>query len=133
MAVFNVITYAAVFFAIQIACVATAMAAMRLFAGHFPQSTKTGALIVAMAVSAVITYTVFILARWAQVSPRYLRSRPWAVFFWSGVAALGAIIPSLFAEELMPELSPKRWGVLRQIVGKSIPGSGNSMSKITNR
>ena len=32
----------------------------------------------------------------------------------------------------MPELSPKRWGrVVRQIVRKGIPGSGNSMSKIT--
>ena len=32
----------------------------------------------------------------------------------------------------MPELSPKRWGgVVRQIVRNGIPGSGNSMSKIT--
>lgn len=50
----------------------------------------------------VVTLIVFIVFKWSVVSPRYLRKRQWGVFFWSGIAALGTIIPMLGLQELMP-------------------------------
>lgn len=66
--------------------------------------TDTDAMIVTMAVSSVVTAAVFLLARWAVVSRSYLRSRPWAVLFWSVIAAGGMVIPSAWLQEQMPEL-----------------------------
>ena len=46
---------------------------------------------------------VFLSMGWFQASRSYLRSRPWAVLAWSVVAALGAIVPSLLLQGLLPE------------------------------
>ena len=48
---------------------------------------------------------VFLKAGWFTVSPDYLRSRPWAVLAWCVVASLGAIVPSLLVQGLIPEWS----------------------------
>ena len=51
-------------------------------------------LIITTTIISVIVIAVFLLTRWAQVSPTWLRTRPWSVLIWSVVAALGTIIPS---------------------------------------
>lgn len=61
-------------------------------------------LIVSMAVSSLITLIVFLLAHWAEPSRKYLQSRPWTVLIWCGLAAVGAIIPSSWLQEQMPNL-----------------------------
>ena len=87
-------------------------------------------LVVAMAASAVVTMAVFLLARWCEVSRSYVRSRPWASLVWSVVAAFGAVIPSVWLQEQMPELPNymvsqfsmllgDRWGYLA--VGLVVP------------
>lgn len=53
---------------------------------------------------AVLTIIVFLWQHYAVVSPKWLRTRPWMVLTWSTVAALGAIIPSAWLQEQMPEL-----------------------------
>ncbi len=66
---------------------------------------KTIPLIITMTmVVSIITIAVFLFCRWAEVSPRWLRTRPWMVLIWSVIAALGAIIPSAWLQEQMPEL-----------------------------
>ena len=80
-------------------------------------------LIITTTIISVIVIAVFLLTRWAQVSPTWLRTRPWSVLIWSVVAALGSIIPSTWVQELMPELPnwveqefelilKNRWGYL---------------------
>lgn len=61
-------------------------------------------LVVAMATFSAITAAVFLLMRWCEVSRSYLQSRPWVVLFWCVMAAVGAIIPSTWLQEQMPEL-----------------------------
>ena len=56
-----------------------------------------------MVLFSVLTVVVFVWARWFRPSAAYMRSRPWVVLLWSVMAALGAIIPSMFIQELMPE------------------------------
>lgn len=53
----------------------------------------------------VATIAVFLRMGWFKASRGYLRSRPWGVLAWSVVAALGAIVPSLLLQGLLPEWS----------------------------
>ena len=68
-------------------------------------SDRTAALIITLtAVVSIITILLFLLARWTAVSPNWLRTRPWNVLAWSVIAALGALIPSMWLQEMIPEL-----------------------------
>ena len=61
-------------------------------------------LIITTSVTSVLTISFFLLSRQAAVSPQWMRTRPWDVLFWSVIAALGALIPSAWFQEQLPEL-----------------------------
>ena len=68
-------------------------------------SDKTAAmLITTTGVIGLLTIVIFLWTRYAEVSPTWLRTRPWTVLSWSVIAALGALIPSAWIQEQMPEL-----------------------------
>ena len=68
-------------------------------------SDKTAAMLITLtAICAVLVIVVFLWTRFAVVSPKWLRTRPWTVLAWSVVASLGALIPSIWMQEQMPEL-----------------------------
>ena len=68
-------------------------------------SDKTAAmLITTTGVIGLLTIIIFLWTRYAEVSPTWLRTRPWTVLSWSVIAALGALIPSAWIQEQMPEL-----------------------------
>ena len=68
-------------------------------------SDKTAAmLITTTGVVGVITIVIFLWARYAELSPKWLRTRPWMVLAWSVVASMGALVPSIWIQEQMPEL-----------------------------
>ena len=52
----------------------------------------------------ILAIVLFLTTRWAEVSPTWLRTRPWSVLFWSVIAAVGMIVPSAWVAEQMPEL-----------------------------
>ncbi len=60
--------------------------------------------IVMFSVFNLIVIAVFAWLKWTPVNRKYMRSRPWAVLFWVVVAALGAILPSLGLQELLPDM-----------------------------
>lgn len=85
--------------------------------------TTYAMLITSTCVVNVLIIAIFLLARWTKVSPAWLRTRPWMVLLWSVVASLGALIPSAWFQELMPDLPnlmenefdmilSNRWGYL---------------------
>jgi hypothetical protein len=87
-------------------------------------------LIVTMALFSVTVLCVFLFLRWAEVSRLWMRTRPWGVLMWCILAALGAIIPSIWFQEQMPELPniveqefdmilKERWGYL--VIGLMAP------------
>lgn len=87
------------------------------------EDTTTGLLITTTVATGVVTIVLFLVARWAEVSPNWIRTRPWMVLTWSVIAALGALIPSAWLQEQMPELPnwvenefdmilSNRWGYL---------------------
>ena len=70
--------------------------------------TKNGEILAITAViSSLATFILFVSTKWAPVSGNYLKTRPWDVFFWSALLALGSILPMQFLAEkinlTMPE------------------------------
>jgi hypothetical protein len=87
------------------------------------EDKTTGMLITTTVATGVVTIVIFLLTRWAEVSPNWIRTRPWLVLIWSVIAAIGALIPSAWLQEQMPELPnfvenefdmilTNRWGYL---------------------
>lgn len=96
------ISYLLIFIGIQLAGGAVMNLVWKLFTSS--QDMSATQLIVATSVISVVVIALFILMRWALVSPNWLRTRPWAVLAWCVIAAMGAIIPSMWLQEQMPEL-----------------------------
>ena len=61
-------------------------------------------LVVSMVVFSVMVIAVFLGARWAEVSPRWMATKQWLVLVWAVIAALGMIIPMTWLQENIPEL-----------------------------
>jgi len=59
--------------------------------------------IATMVLFSVVSIVLFLKMGWAEASRSYLQSRPWDVLFWSVVASLGVIVPSLLLQGLIPE------------------------------
>lgn len=96
------IRYLLIFVAIQLIGGAIIQGVWSLVAGS---GDKTAAMLITITgVVGLLTITVFLWARYAVVSPTWLRTRPWMVLTWSVIAALGALIPSAFIQEQIPEL-----------------------------
>ena len=95
--------YLLVFAGIQIVAGGIVMAAYILTKGQGTEVDATG-LIITVALADVTALVLFLLLKWAEVSRHWVRTRPWTVLFWCVLAAFGAIIPSSYLQELMPEL-----------------------------
>ena len=94
--------YLLIFIGLQLIGGAVVQGIWALIAGN---SDKTAAMLITVTgVVGVLTIVVFLWTRYAEVSPTWLRTRPWTVLTWSVIAALGALIPSAFLQEQMPEL-----------------------------
>lgn len=87
------------------------------------EDTTTAQIITSTVAASVVTIVLFLVARWTEVSPNWIRTRPWMVLTWSVIAAVGALIPSAWLQEQMPELPnlmenefdmilSNRWGYL---------------------
>ena len=58
--------------------------------------------IVANIVGSALLAVLFCWRKWTPVSRHYVQSRPWGVLFWVLCIALGAIIPAMALENLLP-------------------------------
>lgn len=96
------ILYLVIFAAIQIGSSAIVVALWKIISGA--GDVTASMLIVSSSVFSAAVLVVFLFAKWCVLSPNYLRLRQWSVMIWSALAALGAIIPSIWFQEQMPEL-----------------------------
>ena len=115
------ISYLLIFIGIQLLGGVVMNQAWTLFSDATDQTVAQ--LVTTTTVISMVVIAVFLACRWTQVSPAWLRTRPWMVLIWSVIAALGAIIPLLWIQEQMPELPnwmesefdmilKNRWGYL---------------------
>jgi membrane protease YdiL (CAAX protease family) len=111
----NSIIYIIVFWGLQAAATLIIKALWGLLGGTTDMTVmKLVAITVTFSVAVI---AVFLLARWAEVSPHWLRTRPWMVLFWSVVAALGTLLPSVWLQELLPEMPNLVEDELKMILG----------------
>ena len=99
----NAIIFTFVYAFIQIMVMFITMAWWKTLTGEAPENS-VGCTIVMMTISSLITAAVFLWFKWSEVSRNWIRTRPWAVLWWSAAASLGLLVPSLWIQELMPEL-----------------------------
>jgi len=97
------ISYTLIFLGIQ-ALTSAVLALVFNIIGHSELAQSPYLLIGASLLCSIVTLIVFIKAKWAMPSKDYLLTRPWFVIAWSVIAALGTVIPSTAAQELLPEL-----------------------------
>ena len=97
------IIYLVVFVGIQMVAGAVIQLVYILLKGQGAIVDATG-LIITTALADVTTLLLFLLLKWAEVSKHWVHTRPWKVLFWCVLAAFGAIIPSIYLQEMMPEL-----------------------------
>lgn len=60
-------------------------------------------MIIATGIFTIATMILFAWMKWSPLSKAFIQSRRWDIALWSIVASLGAIIPSAFLQEQMPE------------------------------
>lgn len=90
----NALCYLLVFLGIQ-------MVVAGLLVGLFTSVDPALMQVIATAASALITITLFVLLRWATPTKDYFLSSSFGIYFWCFIAAIGAIIPSVFVQELV--------------------------------
>ena len=93
--------YTLIFIGIQFVAGGLVTLAFQLSGGN---GTGATALMITSKAASIVTVIVFLVAKWAIVSRHWLQTRPWFVLFWCVVASLGALVPSMWLQELMPEL-----------------------------
>lgn len=98
----KVIMYLLVFIGIQMLGGGLGQLAWNLLKGQ--SELDATALVVISAIVNVVILVCFLSLKWAEVSRGWVCTRPWVVLFWCVLAALGAIIPSTYLQELIPEL-----------------------------
>lgn len=125
----NALIYTVVFAAIQFVVSGIIQGIWMLIYGPEAIMDATG-MIITMTVFSILTMVIFLVAKWSVVSRHWLQTRPWATFFWCIMAALGALIPSAWLQEIMPALPnlaedtfdmilKDRWGYL--VIGLLAP------------
>ena len=97
------IFYTIIFAALQIALGAVVMACWKYFTHENP-TTSVPCLIVESVITSVVAIALFLKLKWSEVSPNWIRTRPWTVLFWCAMVALGMLVPSQWLQESMPEL-----------------------------
>ena len=97
------IIYLCVFLIIQVTTSSIVQGILTLTTGKSMMESATS-FILTTALFSVVTVVVFLWAKWSEVSRHWIRKRPWVTLIWCVVAALGAIIPSVWLQEHMPEL-----------------------------
>lgn len=88
-----------------------------IFKGDRPLTQDVPMIVTASAVCSAVLLLLFLRCRWAVLSPAYLRSRRWGIFFWSAVASVGTLIPSVWLSELLPALPDTMKDTFRAIIG----------------
>ena len=96
------IIYLIIFLGIQAVAGLIVPAVWKLATGS--SDVTAASMITTTVVFSILAITLFLITRWAEVSPKWLRTRPWSVMLWSVITALGMIVPSVWMAEQMPDL-----------------------------
>ena len=97
------ILYTILFLTIQIAVGAVVVLLWKLIT-HEDVTNNVPCMIASSVAGDIVAVIVFLRLKWIEVSPNWIRTRPWAVLFWCAMASIGLLVPSQWLQEAMPEL-----------------------------
>ena len=100
---FWAVGYVLIFLAIQVIAMTVITIVHSIVSGDTSGQLNAPWTIASMVLFSLSAIALFTLAKWSPVSRSYVLSRPWVVLGWSAVAAIGALLPSLFLQGLLPE------------------------------
>ena len=71
----------------------------------FPDITETSStlLLIASAISSVLTIALFWACKWFRGNRDYIRTRPWTTLLWAALLGSGSILPLARLEEFIPQ------------------------------
>ena len=115
----NAIIYTIVFAALQVVVSTVAQLVWTLLLGN-SGIMGTEFMIGTLMVSNVLGLIVFLVTKWAEVSRNWIRKRPWMVLFWAALASVGCIVPSMWLQEVMPELPNLAQEGLEELMGNRL-------------
>lgn len=98
------IIYLIEFLAIQFIVGSVIQGIYVLMKGSITPDDSAPLMIASTVVSNLVIIILFLWTRWTPVSMNYVKSRPWGVAFWTILAALGTLLPSMWLQEVLPEL-----------------------------
>ena len=99
------IGYIIIFLAIQMVAQLIVQIAEMAIKGSMDIQISSIGMLVSMGIFTVVTIVLFAWQKWSPMKRDFIQSRPWTTLFWCFIASLGAIIPSVFLQEQMPEWS----------------------------
>lgn len=111
------ILYTLVFLAMQAIAGGVVLGLAQLISPEWAAKEQITLQIVTLIVFSLATIFVFLHWKWAEVARSYVRSRPWTVLSWTVVAAVGVVIPSMWTQEILPELPNFVEDQMSQIMG----------------
>jgi len=97
------ILYLVIFIAVQF-LIGMLVPLLRDYTTLLSSFDNTESLILATSVINILIIICFAVFRFTPLSRHYLQTRQWQVFFWTIIAALGTIIPSMWIQEKLPPL-----------------------------
>lgn len=115
----NAIIYTIVFAALQVVVSTVAQLVWTLLLGN-SGIMGTEFMIGTLMASNVLGLIVFLVTKWAEVSRNWIRKRPWMVLFWAALASVGCIVPSMWLQEVMPELPNLAQEGLEELMGNRL-------------
>lgn len=124
MNAFWAVAFVIIFLGLQYISQVVVQLVLFIWNGVWPEELGIGGTIAGLALFSLSAIALFTWARWSPVSRNYIVSRPWGVVAWCVVAALGAIVPSLYVQELMPAWPEP----IQEIVDKSAALAAQIMS-----
>lgn len=102
---FTAVAYVVVFLCIQTLVQTIVLAGEMLLLDKEEAQLDSVGLMITMVTFTLLTIALFAWQKWAPLSRQFIQSRPWDILFWSFIASLGAIIPSVYLQEMLPEWS----------------------------
>ena len=115
----NAIIYTIVFAALQVVVSTVAQLVWTLLLGN-SGIMGTEFMIGTLMASNVLGLIVFLVTKWAEVSRNWIRKRPWMVLFCAALASVGCIVPSMWLQEVMPELPNLAQEGLEELMGNRL-------------
>lgn len=91
------------YFFVFLACQIVAGGVAAGIMGLLGNSDSVESLILSSAIASIATLAIFVGAKWCNLTPDYIKQKPYNVLLLAGLTAVSTLVPSAFFQEMLPE------------------------------